>query len=171
MTTHENILLLSEYLERREGVVTRFDRDSYNGQVNNMIEAMSNFVSLHYALSSREDNQYWRDVTENIDYVNMGKHLYSEIDAMANTWMLMNSVENTFIKEHDEQSGSIYICAGQDYIPFGKASYKEKIGIHSNPYDVKEAHEQYQKDRQAMKDWSHRQPTHYEYLRDNIYNV
>ena len=90
---------------------------------------------------------------------------------MANTWMLMNSVENTFIKEHDEQSGSIYICAGQDYIPFGKASYKEKIGIHSNPYDVKEAHEQYQKDRQAMKDWSHRQPTHYEYLRDNIYNV
>ena len=104
--------------------------------VNNMIEAMSNFVSLHYSLSSREDNQYWRDVTENIDYVNMGKHLYSEIDAMANTWMLMNSVENTFIKEHDEQSGSIYICAGQDYIPFGKASYKEKIGIHSNPYDV-----------------------------------
>ena len=56
-----------------------------------------------------------------------------------------------------------------DYIPFGKASYKEKIGIHANPYDVKEAHEQYQKDRQAMKDWSQRQPTHYEYLRDNIY--
>ena len=37
-----------------------------------MIEAMSNFVSIHYALSSRADNQYWRDVTENIDYVNMG---------------------------------------------------------------------------------------------------
>ena len=50
MTTHENILLLSEYLERREGIVTRFDRDSYNGQVNNMIEAMSNFVSLHLSL-------------------------------------------------------------------------------------------------------------------------
>mgnify|MGYP003331654291 CR=1 FL=1 len=71
MTTHENIILLTDFLEKREGVVTRFDRDSYNGQVNNMIEAMSNFVSLHYSLSSREDNQYWKDVTENIDYVNV----------------------------------------------------------------------------------------------------
>jgi len=173
MTTHENILLLSEYLERREGIVTRFCRDSYNGQVNNMIEAMSNFVSLHYSLSSREDNQYWRDVTENIDYVNMGKHLYSEVDALANTWLLMNSVENTFAKEHDEQAGSIYICAGHDYIPYGKSSYGEKVrgGFHTGGYDIEEAHQQYQKDRQAMKDWSSRQPTHYEYLRDNIYNV
>ena len=173
MTTHENILLLSDFLERREGIVTRFDRDSYNGQVNNMIEAMSNFVSLHYSLSSREDNQYWRDVTENIDYVNMGKHLYSEVDALANTWLLMNSVENTFAKEHDEQAGSIYICAGHDYIPYGKSSYGEKVrgGFHTGGYDIEEAHQQYQKDRAAMIEWSRRQPTHYEYLRDNIYNV
>ena len=173
MTTHENILLLSDFLERREGIVTRFCRDSYNGQVNNMIEAMSNFVSLHYSLSSREDNQYWRDVTENIDYVNMGKHLYSEVDALANTWLLMNSVENTFAKEHDEQAGSIYICAGHDYIPYGKSSYGEKVrgGFHTGGYDIEEAHQQYQKDRAAMIEWSRRQPTHYEYLRDNIYNV
>ena len=134
---------------------------------------MSNFVSLHYALSSREDNQYWRDVTENIDYVNMGKHLYSEVDALANTWLLMNSVENTFAKEHDEQAGSIYICAGHDYIPYGKSSYGEKVrgGFHTGGFDIEEAHQQYQKDRQAMIEWSRRQPTHYEYLRDNIYNV
>ena len=75
MTTHENLIKLCDCLERREGLVTRIDRDSFNGQVNNTIESFSNFVSMHYALSSREDNQYWRDVTEDVSYVNMGESL------------------------------------------------------------------------------------------------
>ena len=173
MTTHENLIILCEYLERREGIVTRIDRDSFNGQVNNTIEAMSNFVSMHYALSSREDNQYWRDVTENISYVNMGVSLYSEIDAHANMWLLMNNPENTFVNEYDEQSGTLYVCAGQDYLAFTKSSYEEKIksDFHRGDYDVMKAHEVYQKDKQELIKWSKKQPTHYEYLRDNIYGT
>jgi len=48
---------------------------------------------------------------------------------------------------------------------------KVRGGFHTGGYDIEEAHQQYQKDRQAMIEWSRRQPTHYEYLRDNIYNV
>ena len=171
MTTHENLIKLCDCLERREGIVTRIDRDSFNGQINNTIESFSNFVSMHYALSSRDDNQYWRDVTEDVSYVNMGTNLYSETDANSNMWLLLSDVEDLFSRNHDNQDGTVYICAGQDYLPFTKSGYDEKIKgkFHLGDWDVEKSHLQYQQDKTILEEWSKKQPTHYEYLRDNIY--
>ena len=67
MTTHENILLLCDTLQRRNGFYSRFEQDSFNHKCDGMIEGMKNFVALHYALSQRDDNKYWRDCT-NINF-------------------------------------------------------------------------------------------------------
>ena len=171
MTTHENLITLCDCLERREGLVTRIDRDSFNGQINNTIESFSNFVSMHYALSSRDDNQYWRDVTEDVSYVNMGTNLYSEFDAHSNMWLMLNDVEDVFSRNHDNLDGTVYICAGQDYLAFTKSSYEEKVRgkFHRGDWDVEKSHLQYQQDKAILEEWSKQQPTHYEYLRDKIY--
>ncbi len=172
MTTHENVLYLVDVLERRNNITTQFDRDSFNRQCNNMIEAMANFVSLHYTLSSREDNQYWRDVTESISYGKMvDDKAIPTCEELSGALDLMQSAENTFAKLHDENAGTIYIAAGLGYRPFGPSAFNEKkeAGFHQGDYNVSDMHDEYQRDRVGIEEWTERQLTHYEYLKKNIY--
>ena len=112
-------------------------------------------------------------MTENISYVNMGTNLYSEFDANSSMWLMLNSIEDVFAQNHDKQDGTVYICEGQDYLAFGKSSYQEKIKgkFHRGDWDVEKSHLQYQQDKSILEEWSKQQPTHYEYLRDNIYGT
>ena len=55
--------------------------------------------------------------------------LYSETDANSNMWLLLSDVEDLFSRNHDNQSGTVYICAGQDYLPFTKSGYDEKVKV------------------------------------------
>lgn len=172
MTTHENVLYLVDILERRNGITKQFDRDSFNRQCNNTIESMANFVSMHYTLSSRDDNQYWRDVTENISYATMvDDKAIPTCEELSGALDLMQSVENTFAKLHEQQAGAVYVAAGQGYRPFGLSSFNEKknAGFHQGDWNAENMHEEYQRDRVAIEEWTERQLTHYEYLKRNIY--
>ena len=46
---------------------------------------------------------------------------------------------------------------------------KKKAGFHQGGYNAKDMHEEYQRDRVAIEEWTERQLTHYEYLKRNIY--
>ena len=63
MTTHENILFFANALARRNGLLTDVDRKSFNFTVDKVLENMKLFVAQHYYLTQRQDNKYWRDVT------------------------------------------------------------------------------------------------------------
>ncbi len=172
MTTHENALYLVDVLERRDGIATQIDRDSFNRQCNNTIESMALFVSLHYTLSSRDDNQYWRDVTESISYATMADDkAIPTVCEMSGVLNLQNSVEKTFAELHDQSAGIIYVAAGQNYRPFGQTAFDEKrsAGFHEGEYNAETMHEEYQRDRAGIEEWTGRQLTHYEYLKKNIY--
>jgi hypothetical protein len=60
-SVHEFLFKLVDVLER--GDISQFDRDMYNVSVRTLFENFSRFVALHYALSHRDDTEYWRDVT------------------------------------------------------------------------------------------------------------
>ena len=126
-----------------------------------------------YALSQRDDNQYWRDCTNiNFDIDPTWRH--STRVAHGNTVVMLEGMENAF-DNLEQHSGSIYIAAGQGYRPFSEGMYEEKKSVRSNldewMEDIHDIHTKYQQDRQTMIDWVDQLPSHYEYLRDNIYDL
>ena len=67
-TTLDSMFRALEILSKRDMYYTQFDRDLYNHALENKIDTYKNFLEMHYFLSSREDSQYWKFVTESIDY-------------------------------------------------------------------------------------------------------
>ena len=59
-SVHEFLFKLVDILQR--GDISQFDRDMYNIPVRDMFDGFSKFVCLHYALSHRNDTEYWRDI-------------------------------------------------------------------------------------------------------------
>ena len=58
-SVHEFLFKLVDILQR--GEISQFDRDMYNVSVNDLFTNFAKFVALHYALSHRDDTEYWRD--------------------------------------------------------------------------------------------------------------
>ena len=59
-TVHEFLLLLVRTLQRE--YVSQWDRDVYNSATRTVLLGFMEFVALHFALSHRDDTEYWRDV-------------------------------------------------------------------------------------------------------------
>jgi len=57
-SVHEFLFKLIDILERRE--INQFDRDMYNVSIKDMYDNFAKFVALHYALSHRDDTDYWQ---------------------------------------------------------------------------------------------------------------
>lgn len=60
-TVHEFLFSLVDILQR--GDISQFDRDMYNIYTKNVFTNFANFVALHYALSHRDDTEYWRYIS------------------------------------------------------------------------------------------------------------
>ena len=61
-SVHEFLFKLVDILNRKE--INQFDRDMYNVSVRNQFDSFAKFVSLHYALSHRNDTKYWQAIQE-----------------------------------------------------------------------------------------------------------
>lgn len=169
MTTHENLIYLTDTLMRREGKVTKIDRDSYNYTVDNMIESMKNFVALHYALSCREDNQYWSDCVNNTEFNNPFTAPRSTLQGQVIYDAFMDNVEKS-LYDTDRFSGLAYISAGQGFSPINKEVYNERFNPQRD-HVVESIHGEYRRQRLDMLKWAKTQPTHYEYLLEHIYGT
>lgn len=62
-TTHEFLLNLVRTLNRGDQTnVSQWDKDAFNSTSRTTFREFAEFVSMHYAMSHRDDTQYWRDV-------------------------------------------------------------------------------------------------------------
>lgn len=59
-SVHEFLFKLIDILQR--GEISQFDRDMYNISTKDLFDNFAKFVSLHYALSHRDDTEYWKDI-------------------------------------------------------------------------------------------------------------
>ncbi len=62
LTTHESLFWLIDVLNR--GTVTEFDRYLFNDKVRGFFDEFAKFLFIHYAMSERDDTEYWRSVQE-----------------------------------------------------------------------------------------------------------
>lgn len=59
-TVHEFLLRLVRTLQRE--YVSQWDRDVYNSATKTLFIEFKEFVAMHFALSHRDDTEYWRDI-------------------------------------------------------------------------------------------------------------
>jgi len=170
LTTHENIIKLVEALNRREGYVTRAEREGFNLAVEHEVCRFRDFVSQHYAMSRRMDTPYWRWCTEHNEYC----------PEMFNEFLpTQGQYPNFFGNIASNQSypadyvGNMFIAAGMGV---KSISTKELIFVNGTRMDQNRKQEEigyakrrYEEYRDFVIDYVKKLPSHYEYLRDNIY--
>lgn len=167
MLTHEGIIKLLQALKMRNGVVTQFDKDSFNHAFTKQIFDFKDFISMHYGLSMRDDTPYWKHVTQNVTYSpGMLKRPfeYSMYSAMA--------YNNYSAKSYaSEASGITYIAAGMGYncidethTKYMETRYLDETNITDEVFRTWEDHrDEVMKKIESL-------PTHYQFLKENIHH-
>ncbi len=124
VSTHQCLDVLIELLQRKKFNISRFDIDGYNLVCSDMMLTYRDFVSHHYRLSSRTDTPYWKYLTQEKDYYNLGEGMgfypvsYDVGGVKFNDAYEMLQVMHA--KEHIwdiDHVGISYIMAGMGYRP------------------------------------------------------
>ena len=170
LTTHENIIKLVESLNRRQGFITRSEIEGFNLSVENEVCKFRDFIALHYALSNMTDTPYWRWCTELNEYCPDQMGDYMLMNAMFPN--LLGNIVGGQVYQQD-LTGSVFIAAGMGV---KSISTKELIFYGGNRMDplVKEQEigftkRSYENYRDFVVDHVKTLPSHYEFLKQNIY--
>lgn len=168
LTTHENIIKLIEVLNRRNGYVTRTEQDGFNFAVAVEVDQFRDFVSQHYAFSNRTDTPYWRWCTQLNEYSPDMMGPYMMIQAQ-----YPNVLGNLTQGQHFWQDGigNQFIMAGLGVRAIATkeliyATDRRSVDIDEEIGFTKRAYEQY---RDYVLDHVKTLPSHYQFLKDNIY--
>jgi len=71
LSVHEFLINLVKVMKRGdEDTISQWDRDNFNVECCRFFDEFTEFVSLHYALSHRDDTKYWKDVSNKSFYNN-----------------------------------------------------------------------------------------------------
>jgi tryptophan halogenase len=170
LTTHENIIKLVETLNRREGYVTRSEREGFNFAVQHDVLRFRDFVSQHYALSKRTDTPYWRWCTQINEYQPemMGDYMLQQ-GQYPN--ILGNIVGNSSYPA--DYVGNMFIAAGMGV---KSISTKELIYYNGSRQEVYRKQEEigytkrrFEEYRDFVIEHVKKLPSHYEFLKNEIY--
>lgn len=108
-TVHEFLLKLVKSLDRE--VTTQLDIDTFNYAVHELYESFAQFVATHYALSARQDTEYWKNATQK-SYNLTGKIEYAPT---ISDGFYRLADKKMFAQEHAPSGGSHCIANGMNY--------------------------------------------------------
>jgi tryptophan halogenase len=112
-TVHEFLSYLMRMFERDS--ITQWDRDAYNYACRNTFHDWAEFVSMHYALSERDDTPYWKDVTNK----NYDEGIY-DLSPTQHHGFRSHMNDKMYNFRFDESSGIACISAGYGYNPLSE---------------------------------------------------
>lgn len=147
--------------------VSEFDRNSYNWACRTMFDGFAQFVAMHYAMSHRDDTEYWRDV---------GRRNYCDIDKSVQRG---NSRTESFINAYDMKYNSTrFNDDGVNAIATGLNYFSTDMHfIHSMndvSFNLAEEFKQVTDNLNTKKEiWDFRAskcPTVYDFLKERIYH-
>lgn len=109
LTTHEFARTLCSVLLR--GSVSQWDRDEFNLKCQDEFNYWAHFVSMHYALSHRDDSDYWKDI---------GKKSYTKLAPVVNQLQTQGLYYQTmyqknFVRYFQEDPGINCLAAGMNW--------------------------------------------------------
>jgi hypothetical protein len=134
-SVHEFLFKLVDILQRED--ISQFDRDMYNVSVQDLFDNFAKFVALHYALSHRDDTEYWRTIKNKKFEDEHGDpyHPYAgRTDAFYNIgWRYMNEWGHP--KQYN--SGITYVATGMNLMMMNRARV-QNLQYRSNTDILKE---------------------------------
>tara|TARA_R110000851_G_scaffold291115_1_gene445407 strand:+ start:434 stop:1981 length:1548 start_codon:yes stop_codon:yes gene_type:complete len=163
-TVHEFIQNLTRMFERDS--ITQWDKDTFNYSCRNTFRNLAEFVSLHYALSERDDTKYWNEVI-NREY-DTGIH---ELLPTQNHGFRDHMIDKMYNFRFSELGGIGCISIGYGYLPLTDNTLRHGNKVSEfdyTPYmvSIKALDDRKKAWNDAVKD----SPTLYEYLKNNIYD-
>jgi len=171
-SVHEFLFRLIDVLQR--GEISQFDRDIYNVEVKNIFDSFAKFVALHYALSHRDDTDYWRSIQ---------KKSFIGLDHDPHTFYLSKTDNfynfgNTFLDKwtfpHPETSngGITYIATGMNIsmMNLSRSKHIESTQRRDLKEEAKAIAQQLAGMRSAWLTRSNDCLSLYEYLKQKYYN-
>ena len=166
-TVHEFLVGLSRALSRNMQV-SQWDKDVFNADCNLKFDSFAEFVSLHYALSHRDDTSYWKDVT-NRKY---SKDVEELKHGMIKGFSYASASKNINYKFNDVFGGLPCIATGMNYFPTDPINIKHQTYNSVEDYTLE--WQPYIKNLEMKKDkWNKiasKLPDMYDYLMENIYD-
>jgi tryptophan halogenase len=167
LTTHENIIRLMDIFNRRDGYVSRMERENYNMVTSHVTDGFASFVSMHYAYSKRTDTPYWQWATQENHYEpTMNNPFKAQVDGFAS-----NANQLAGHTYDPTQQGGAFIMAGLGVktvaTPEIFQGYYKQIG--KPLQEIENTRKQFHRNKKLFKEYIDTLPTSYEYLRDNIY--
>ena len=165
LTTHESILRLVDILNRRKGYVTNIERQWYNYCAQREVIGFAKFVALHYALSMRTENPYWKWCTQRNDYMDI-EMMHDGNLKVNDNFERMGSVLDHNEPLNANMRGANYIAAGHG-LQLGTRYLMGEQSDHAI-MTAKTDREEYIAGVKKFVE-SDDCPTHYDYLLENIY--
>jgi tryptophan halogenase len=121
-SVHEFLINLVKNLQRDK--ISQWDKDNFNFQCKHMFRCFAEFVALHYALSHRDDTEYWKHCLNK----NWDKNL---IDlGTTNIKGFLDAVyRKTYDYKYDDFSGLHSIAVGMHWAPTSKETLIKNGGF------------------------------------------
>ncbi len=169
LTTHENILRLVTTLNQRNGYVTRTEKEGFNWICNYTLDNFIDFVAMHYAFSMRTDTPYWRWCTQqnfyNPESVTQNVPVHQSIEQFVSSTLGEGW--------HPNMNGIPFIAAGHG---IKSSSYLRRTDyllgeLMSDKDHLVDKRKKYMQWKDYMEKYIAQLPTHYEFLRDEIYGT
>jgi hypothetical protein len=156
LTLLHNSFKALEMLSKRDFNYTNVDRDIFNYTVAKEIDFLKGFVEMHYAFSSRDDSDYWKYVTEDINYPKTEDTEYFRI--------IKQTVDTRKYVNHNGV-GSSFILAGMGYSHYSPA-FNKRQETYQELYQRKEV---FEKEEEYYTNMITSYPSTMQFLEQNIY--
>lgn len=127
---------------------TVWDSDRFNRKVNEMYENMLKFVEAHFLLSTRDDSEYWKYFSERMS----------------------PETQSYVAKGHASLASQVYVGFGHIENGFNELYHLKSNKFEKNYLDLTNYQNTRRYKIKKAKEFIETLPTHYEYLRDEIYN-
>jgi len=163
-TVHEFLNLLINVLEKEH--ISQWDKDMYNTSTLDMFNNLAEFVAMHYAMSVRDDTNYWQHISKKTFSPEMVKQ-----EPTVRKGFHDMSIKKMFNRPHDEVGGIHCIATGMNQFTMNRlnllyakntANYDIKFHIDRFIVNRKQLQNKWQKVADAA-------PTLYQYLKDNVH--
>ena len=163
-TTIGNVFKLLECLSKRDMYYAQVDRDVFNHSTSHSIDSFRTFLDLHYCLSSRNDSEYWRYVTEN----NYDNPMYKSfiVDLILRKEIGNNSQKDMY--GNSSLSGDVFIVAGMNYSCFQKHFILKSCD--KNNLNLKKECDNFEKYLKELKSSTTNFSSSYNYLKKEVYS-
>jgi tryptophan halogenase len=169
MLTHEAIMKLTAALKMRDCRVTKYDVDCFNFAFFQQIKDFKDFISQHYALSMRCDTPYWQQVSEHTVYDK--KMIDNQLEPGGGYQDVAYRLHRSRTFDH-AMSGIVYIAAGMGYNPMN-AHRVNFMNLHYSE-DLADTHMEWTNwlaHKEQVLAYIDTLPTHYEFLKKDIYKI